>query len=73
MFAFEKDYKKLHRVFRRDRDGFPDKITYFTTSSSGRDTVGTFEVKNLSSSVIEGIVLFYVLLNFLCCIANNDS
>ncbi|XP_015919307.1 CD109 antigen [Parasteatoda tepidariorum] len=47
MYEFEPDHLKFHRAFWRNRDGSPEKISYYTTHNSARDTKNSFENSNL--------------------------
>ncbi|XP_055943633.1 CD109 antigen-like [Argiope bruennichi] len=47
MYAFEKDYLKFDRAFWRHRDGSPERISYYVTHNSARDTKNSFENSNL--------------------------
>ncbi|GIY90987.1 hypothetical protein CDAR_123091 [Caerostris darwini] len=47
MYGFEKDHLKFDRAFWRHRDGSPEKIAYYVTHNSARDTKNSFQNSNL--------------------------
>lgn len=69
MYAFEKHFRKYHRVFRRFRDGSPETISYLATPNFARDTHGTFEVRYLKYflyNIFNVSKLFEVFNVFIC-------